>query len=207
MPGTEPSAQCVGEAVNGLSANKGLGWKEPTAILGLLALVVAVLAFSRDLTGFIWPNPDPTTTTAAPAPTPPTAEPKRSMTKKAFIAAANAACVRRVEQNAAIARSVGLTGRNDSLGVQMNYVERSLATADELVAKFSGLDRPPGDDERIDAMVTSLAESNVTMRSALDSYRRFGPQSPAFQEDLDKAAELEAKFNAAAKVYGMKECG
>lgn len=70
---------------------------------------------------------------------------KRSVTKKAFVAAVGAACARRVEQNAGIARSMGLAGTNDDLGAKMNYVERALEVADELVAKFADLGRPPGE--------------------------------------------------------------
>lgn len=40
---------------------------------------------------------------------------------------------------------MGLTGTNDDLGAQMNYVERALEVADELVAKFADLGRPPGE--------------------------------------------------------------
>lgn len=127
--------------------------------------------------------------------------------RQRFIAAAKAACVKRVNRNAGIARDVGLREGTNDFAVQMAYVERSLETADDLVAELSALEQPPGDATRVEGIVTSLAQSNVAMRSAVDSYSRFGASSPAFQEDLDKAAELESKFNASAAAYGIRECG
>jgi hypothetical protein len=104
--------------------------------------------------------------------------------------------------------AVGLTGStSDSLDTQMDYVARTLDTADSLVLEVSNLRYPDDDRDRIDTILGYLAQSSDAGRSALDNYRRFGPASPGFQQDLDKAAELENQFSSAVKVYGITQCG
>jgi hypothetical protein len=193
---------------------KKFGWKEPTIVLGLLALIVAVLTLGRDLTNFILPGwePNPTTTPTATAPLPSPTATQRSpsigatQVKQRFIAAANAACVNRFHQNVAIANQVGLMQRQEDFATQMVYMEGTVDAADNLVAAISALERPAGDEQRIETMLSYLAESNLSLNSAIDNYKRFGPQTPKFQQDIDDGANREKKWNSAAAVYGLREC-
>jgi hypothetical protein len=202
-----------------MSEDRRLGWKEPAIVVGVLSLIVAVFAFGRDLTDYEINRDDDTretttqstatltATTQASTPTPTTTTVNAAEAKRRFLAAGNAACVDRHNQNLRIAQQVGMPANgNPDFATQMAFTEGSLEPADDLITTISGLERPPGDDQRIETMLGHLAQSNVTMRSAIDNYKRFGPQSPAFQQDLDEAAGLERKFNSAAAVYGLQKC-
>jgi len=175
-------------------------------------------AFGRDLTGIgvhipgITPEtteqntPPPTVTAPASIPTIQAPVVNTADIKKRFLAAGNAACVDRYNQNLRVAQQVGFDPNQNDFAREMAFTEGSLDVADQLVTRISGLERPPGDEQRIETMMGYLARSTVTMRSAIDNYKRFGPQSPGFQQDLDEAADLERKFNTAAAVYGLQKC-
>jgi hypothetical protein len=176
-----------------------------------------VIAFGRDLTNYVIPDDDdnrettsqstPTPTATTHASTPTATAVNAAEVKRRFLAAGNAACVDRYNQTLRVAQQVGMPANgNPDFATQMAFTEGALDTADDLVSAISALERPPGDEERIETMLSYLASSTVTMRSAVDNYKRFGPQSPAFQQDLDEAADLEKKFNTAAAVYGLQKC-
>jgi hypothetical protein len=202
-----------------LAGEDGNGWKHPAIaiglpiIIGLLGLFVAVLAFGRDLYDFdLKPDPQqgqPSTVAPVPStdpvPAPPTVDAVE--VKQRFIAGANAACVNRVQENMAVANHVGLNAQTQNdFPTYMAYMKGATGTSDNLLAALSSLDRPAGDEQRIETMLGYLAESNLSLKSAIDNYERFGPQTPKFQQDIDEGASLEKKFNSAAGVYGLQEC-
>lgn len=76
-----------------------------------------------------------------------------------------------------------------------------------MISDISTLDRPPSDSQEIDAMLNDLAQANLLLQSAVDAYQRFGPSSPTFSENINKAGDLERKFNSSAVAYGIKDCG
>jgi hypothetical protein len=93
------------------------------------------------------------------------------------------------------------------VGPDRNRREGTLDTADRLVHEVSTLTYPSGDHDRVEQILSYLAQSTDAARSALDNYQRFGIGSPGFRQDIDRAADLENQFTSAAKVYGITQCG
>jgi hypothetical protein len=190
-----------------------IGWKEPALAVGILSLVVAILALGRDYFDVKWPFPAPSPTANAAPPTANTsAQPQPRVDERRlrqnFITSANSLCRDRIEKNLAIAKDIGFTGgKGDSLDLQLEFNSRVTGPTNDMISKIATLERPPGDNQKIDAMLDSLAQANLLMQSAIDAYTRFGPSSPTFSEDLDKAGTLEQKFNSSAVTYGLKDCG
>jgi hypothetical protein len=176
--------------------------------------VVAVLALGRDYFDVTWPFPaaSPTTSSAPPSRTtgaqpPPSAVDERRL-RQNFITAANGLCRDRLTKNVAIAKDLGFTGgKGESLDAQLEFDSRTVDPANDMISKISTLERPPSDSQKIDGMLDNLAQANLLLQSAIDSYTRFGRNNSTFKEDIDKAGDLEQKFNSSAVAYGLKDCG